>query len=218
MPGVARFDWKAASRRWLAPSAYRCRRTQAVNPDFAAEPAPYRFRPRSKTSSKRSWVWIRVRRRVRAFAWPPETSFTPPQIAQLYDFPAGDGSGQTIGIIELGGGYTAADFAAYCKQLGVAAPAVTVVSVDGATNAPGGDADVEVMLDVEIAGTIAHGAKLVLYFAPNTDQGFIDAVTTAVHDTTNAPTVISISWGDAESAWTAQTRWTQPAQLQRPSG
>jgi kumamolisin len=133
------------------------------------------------------------------------TSFTPPQIAAIYDFPAeADGGGETIGIIELGGGYSSADFSTYCAQLGITAPSVAIVSVDGGTNAPGQDpnADTEVMLDVEVSGTIAHGARIVLYFAPNTDQGFIDAVSTAVHDRTNKPSVISISWGDAESNWT----------------
>ena len=136
----------------------------------------------------------------------PATSFTPPQIAALYDFPAGvDGSGETIAIIELGGGYNASDFSAYCAQLGVPEAAVSVVTVDGATNSPGTDqdSDTEVMLDVEVAGTVAHGATIVMYFAPNTDQGFIDAVTSAVHDTTHTPSVISISWGDAESNWTS---------------
>jgi kumamolisin len=133
-------------------------------------------------------------------------SFTPPQIAALYDFPSGvDGTGETIAIIELGGGYSASDFAAYCSQLGVAQAQVEVVSVDGATSTPGNqDADTEVMLDVEVAGTVAPGARIVVYFAPNTDQGFIDAVSTAVHDTTYVPSVISISWGDAESNWTSQ--------------
>lgn len=134
-------------------------------------------------------------------------SFTPPQIASLYDFPSGvNGSGETIAIIELGGGYSASDFAAYCSQLGITQAQVEVVSVDGATSSPGSDqgADTEVMLDVEVAGTIASGARIVVYFAPNTDQGFIDAVSTAVHDTTYVPSVISISWGDAESNWTAQ--------------
>jgi kumamolisin len=136
-----------------------------------------------------------------------ETSFTPPQIAALYDFPSGaTGSGETIAIVELGGGYSASDFSAYCTQLGVPQPSVSVVTVDGATNSPGTDpdSDTEVMLDVEVAGTVAHGAAIVVYFAPNTDQGFIDVVTTAVHDTTYAPSVITISWGDAESNWTTQ--------------
>jgi len=61
-----------------------------------------------------------------------------------------------------------------------------------------------VMLDIEVAGAIAPAAKIVVYFAPNTDQGFLDAITTAVHDSTNQPSVISISWGSAESNWTAQ--------------
>ena len=43
-----------------------------------------------------------------------------------------------------------------------------------------------------------------MYFAPNTDAGFLDAITTAIHDTTNKPSVISISWGGAESSWTSQ--------------
>jgi kumamolisin len=133
-------------------------------------------------------------------------SFTPPQIAALYDFPSSvDGTGETIAIIELGGGYSASDFATYCSQLRVAQAQVEVVSVDGATSTPGDqDADTEVMLDIEVAGTVAPGARIVAYFAPNTDQGFIDAVSTAVHDTTYVPSVISISWGDAESNWTSQ--------------
>jgi kumamolisin len=60
------------------------------------------------------------------------------------------------------------------------------------------------MLDIEVAGAIAPAAKIVVYFTPNTDRGFLDAVTTAVHDSTNQPSVISISWGSAESQWTTQ--------------
>jgi kumamolisin len=75
--------------------------------------------------------------------------------------------------------------------------------VDGGTNAPGdpNGADGEVALDIQVAGSIAPGAKIAVYFAPNTDQGFIDAITTAVHDTANQPSVISISWGAPESSW-----------------
>jgi kumamolisin len=86
---------------------------------------------------------------------------------------------------------------------------VTTVSVDGGANSPTGAAngpDGEVMLDIEVAGSIAPAARLSVYFAPNTDAGFIDAVTTAVHDTVNRPSVISISWGGPESTWTAQAR------------
>jgi kumamolisin len=56
-----------------------------------------------------------------------------------------------------------------------------------------------------VAASVAPGANIVVYFTPNTDQGFTDAITTAVHDTTNKPSVISISWGGPESSWTAQS-------------
>jgi len=134
-------------------------------------------------------------------------SYTPVQVGELYGFPAGAmASGQTIGLIELGGGYREADVTAYFKTLGLPAPALTAVSVDGGKNTPGNanGADGEVMLDIEVCASIATGAKVAVYFAPNTDQGFIDAVSMAVHDTTNKPSVISISWGGPESSWTAQ--------------
>jgi kumamolisin len=144
---------------------------------------------------------------ARAHAAAAGTSYTPVQVGQLYQFPQGaTAAGQTIGIIELGGGYRAADLTAYFKGLGQAAPKVTAVSVDNGKNTPGNasGADGEVMLDIEVSASVAPGAKVVVYFAPNTDQGFIDAVTSAVHDTTNNPSVISISWGGPESSWTAQ--------------
>jgi kumamolisin len=129
-------------------------------------------------------------------------------VGKAYQFPpAPTGSGQTIGLIELGGGYRPADLAAYFKQLGVTAPTVIPVGVDGAANAPTGSVDGpdgEVVLDIEVSGALAPQATIVVYFAPNTDRGFLDAVTTAVHDTTHAPTVISISWGGAEPTWTSQ--------------
>ena len=136
------------------------------------------------------------------------SSYTPPQVAQAYQFPANaSGAGQTIGIIELGGGYQPADITAYFKTIGVAAPKVTAVLVDGGKNAPSNaqSADGEVMLDIEVAASVAPGANIAVYFAPNTDQGFIDAISTAVHDTTNKPSVISISWGGPESSWTGQS-------------
>ena len=135
------------------------------------------------------------------------TSYTPPQVADLYGFPSGTGAGECVALIELGGGFRPADLDTYFKGLGVASPTVTAVSVDHAQNAPSGDAngpDGEVMLDIEVVGAIAPQAKIAVYFAPNTDAGFLNAITTAIHDTTNKPSVISISWGSAEANWTAQ--------------
>jgi kumamolisin len=144
---------------------------------------------------------------ARAHAAAAGTSYTPVQVGQLYQFPQGvTASGQTIGIVELGGGYRTKDLTAYFKGLGLKAPKVTAVSVDKGKNTPGNanGADGEVMLDIEVSAAVAPGAKIVVYFAPNTDQGFIDAVSSAVHDTTHKPSVISISWGGPESSWTAQ--------------
>ena len=87
-------------------------------------------------------------------------------------------------------------------------PSVTAVSVDGASNAPGSDpsgADGEVLLDIEVAGSVAPGAAQVVYFAPNTDQAFVDAISAAAH-ATPTPIVISISWGGPEDTWSAQSR------------
>jgi kumamolisin len=61
------------------------------------------------------------------------------------------------------------------------------------------------MLDIEVAGGIAPKARLAVYFAPNTDKGFLDAITLAIHDKTNKPSVISISWGGPENSWTQQS-------------
>jgi kumamolisin len=142
-------------------------------------------------------------------------SFTPTQIAQLYNFPTGvNGAGQTIGIIELGGGYTPADLSTYFSGLGITEPDITAVSVDGGQNQPGGDADGEVMVDIEVAGAIAPGANLVVYFAANTDQGFHDAIAAAAHDTVHQPSIISISWGGPEDSWTDQARTAMDAALQ----
>jgi kumamolisin len=135
-------------------------------------------------------------------------SYTPVQVATLYGFPAGaTAAGQTIALIELGGGFQQSDITAYFQSLNLPVPNVIAVSVDGGTNSPGdpNGADGEVMLDIEVSAAVAPGANIAVYFAPNTDQGFIDAISTAVHDTTNKPSVISISWGGPESSWTAQS-------------
>jgi len=140
-----------------------------------------------------------------------DASVTAPQVAALYKFPAGlTGQGQSIALIELndvdasggpsGAGYQVSDLATYFKGLGIAAPSVVAVSVDGGANVPGPDpdSDGEVTLDIEVAGSVAPGATIAVYFAPNTTAGFIDAVSQAVHDTVHKPSVISISWGGPE--------------------
>ncbi|HVN03144.1 MAG TPA: S53 family peptidase [Bryobacteraceae bacterium] len=150
---------------------------------------------------------FRTRPAIRARA-AGDTSYNPPAVAALYRFPsAGNGAGQTIGIIELGGGYNDSDLTAFFSALNLPVPSVTSVSVDGGSNQPSGDpnsADGEVGLDIEVAGAIAPGASIVVYFAGNTSQGFLDAITTAIHDQAHNVNVISISWGGPEPTWTQQ--------------
>lgn len=151
---------------------------------------------------------------------PAATSYSAPEVAALYNFPKKlDGSGQTIAILELntpnnpsqptknvGSGYTVSDLNTYFSALGLKPPQVTAISVDGGANLPGlnANADGEVELDIEVAGAIAPGANIAVYFAPNTDQGYIDAVSAAVHDTVRKPSVLSISWGGPEDFATQQ--------------
>ena len=145
----------------------------------------------------------------------PAQTYTPIQLGQLYAFPDGDGTGQGVAIIELGGGYETDDLDTYFKSLGLAkSPSVTAVSVAGGENQPGGDADAEVMLDIEVAGALAPGAKLAVYFAPNTDQGFYEAISQAAHDTTHKPSIMSISWGGPEDSWSDQSREAMQSALQ----
>jgi kumamolisin len=134
-------------------------------------------------------------------------SYTPPEIAKLYNFPSNTGKGQTIALIELGGGFNRSDLKRYWRQIGLDGVAVTAVSVGGACNCPEGNPggpDGEVALDIEVVGGVAPGARIAVYFAPNTDQGFLDAINAAIHDTVRKPSVISISWGMAENEWTPQ--------------
>jgi len=140
------------------------------------------------------------------------TSLTPPQVSKLYGFPTStSGSGQAIGILEFGGGYKKSDIDAFFQNLGVPTPALTDVGVLGATNSPGSDADGEVILDICVAGGVAPGAHIVVYFAPWTEQGWINVISTAIHDTTNKPTVLSISWGYPEGKGIDGVTWTQQA-------
>lgn len=135
-------------------------------------------------------------------------SYTLPQLSKIYDVPSNlDGKGQCIALVELGGGYKPNDLQTYFNKLTIKPPMVTAESVDGGKNQPVGtpdSADGEVDLDIEVAGAIAPGTHIAVYFAPNTDRGFLDAAIQAIHDSKNNPSVISISWGSAEENWTPQ--------------
>lgn len=132
---------------------------------------------------------------------PYPDGFSGAQVADLYNFPSADGAGQTIGIIELGGGYSDSDLDTYFTEINVDRPKVIESLVAGAKNASDPKFDGEVMLDIEVVGAVVPKSTLVVYFAPNSHAGFIQALQAAIHDDVNKPSVISISWGLPEKFW-----------------
>ena len=159
----------------------------------------------------------RIARRAGGGPPPGAVETTPPEVAKLYNFPTCKATGQTIGILEFGGGWrkppvpcptSKNDLEVFCKGLGLVALNPRVVSVDGAsTNSYNGtltfpsSSDEEVALDVQVAATVAQGAEIVLFFAPNTGAGFIDVLTTALYSSPLPLTALSISWGGSEDGW-----------------
>jgi kumamolisin len=134
-------------------------------------------------------------------------AFAPAQVAKAYDFPSGvTGKGQTIGIIECGGGARIRDLVKYFRWLRVPKPRTVFLPVGAGSNSPSGpnSNDGEVMLDIEVAGGVAPGAKIVVYFGTGTNQGFLRTIHRAVHDRKHQPSIISISWGGAENTYAAQ--------------
>jgi kumamolisin len=133
--------------------------------------------------------------------------YIPSELASHYGFPAGDGSGQTIGLLEFGGGYFPDDLKQFCTMAKLSAPPqVTVISTDGIPTSSKDGAEGEVMLDIEVAAGVCPKAQIAVYFAHFTEQGWVTVLDAAVHDQKNDPGVLSVSWGFAEDKdiWTKQ--------------
>ena len=157
----------------------------------------------------------------RAFLQAPDAwtgtakSLTPLQVAELYQFPTPlNAVGQTIGLLEFGGGYTPSDITSFFNGLKLPPPSVVSVGVNGATNSPGNAQnpnldDQEVTLDIDVSGSIAQGAEIAVYFSTFDENGWVQALTTAIFPNPGqpAPSVLSISWGWDE----LQFIWTQAA-------
>jgi kumamolisin len=132
--------------------------------------------------------------------------FFPAELATAYDFPDGDGSGQTIGLLEFGGGFFAEDLARFGQAAGLASlPTVVPISVDKMPTDTNDEATGEVMLDVEVLAGLCPKATIPVWFSQFTEKGWVDALDAAMHDPQYKPQVLSISWGYAEdvSVWTA---------------
>ena len=108
------------------------------------------------------------------------------------------GSGRTLGIMTFAS-FTPGDAFAYWSALGlwVDPNRIHIINVDGGPGAPsdasGSD---ETTIDVEQSGGVAPGAKIIVYQAPNTNQGTVDLFAKAVD--ANSAETLSISWGSWE--------------------
>ena len=140
----------------------------------------------------------------------------PSAVAALYGLRTGGvGAGQCIGLIQPAGGHSSDDLEAACRAMNVPTPTVVDVAVGSGRNAFGQDleADKEVALDLQAAIGVAPGARFAVYFTTNDDAGLVNAVTTAIHDTANHPSVLATSWGDAEANWSDDARRAMDAAL-----
>lgn len=126
------------------------------------------------------------------------------EVAALYRFPDADAHGQTIGVLQLRGIFKPSDFDQCMSAQGLAAAHPIVKRVDDAAVAHeiATTKDLEAALDVQIIGSLAPGARIVVYEAPDDERGFLDAMREAVFDAEYAPSVLSISYGWPEQLWT----------------
>ncbi|HKU81069.1 MAG TPA: S53 family peptidase, partial [Candidatus Tumulicola sp.] len=132
------------------------------------------------------------------------TPLSAADIASRYDFPEGDGAGITVGVLQMRGAFDAAGFAECMRLQGVAAKTPVVKRVDNAelTHRIATVKDVESAIDTQVVGALAPGAQIVIYAAPDSERGVLDAIRNAVFDDEHRPSVLSISFGFPERLWT----------------
>jgi kumamolisin len=128
----------------------------------------------------------------------PQKGYKTEQLMKAYSFPTdASGKGECMAIIELGGMYKQSDLEEYFKLRGLKTPKIEIVGT------PIDDSNLlnnsEVTIDIQIAGTVAPGAKLVVYYA-NT---ILEAMRLIIADTKNKPSVISCSWAGSEYNYSA---------------
>lgn len=144
--------------------------------------------------------------------------YLPNKVGQMYGFPSNvNGSGQCIAIIECGGGYLNTDLQQAFAAMNLPVPTIKPALVDGAPSGENAltntDADFEVALDVQVAGGLAPGASLVVYFTTNSEKGIADALSKAISDPIYKPSIISMSFGDTETNWNETLRLSIDSQL-----
>ena len=136
------------------------------------------------------------------------TSYSPNQVADIYQFPAGTtGAGQTIAVIELGGGFSTSDLDAYFGGLGIPVPADQRGRRGRGVQRAGSDptrADVEVALDIDVIGASRPARRRSCTSRRTTATRASSTRSPTAAQASPAPIAISISWGQSEDSWTAQ--------------
>lgn len=153
--------------------------------------------PSQKTGFVKNNQEQRVGRRSGIPIEEPAHGYSVLEIAESYNFPNGDGEGETIGIIELGGKYNQADLESFFAEYNTPVPEIQIVGTPSTT--PIND-DVEVTADIQVAGILAPKAKFVIYYATS----ILNAMKMALADTENKLSVISISWAGSELGYAQQ--------------
>jgi kumamolisin len=126
---------------------------------------------------------------------PGADGFSARDLAEHYGFPSElDGSGISIALVRLYGGFRRSDLQQYFA--GRAVPVVEEVRLGGEANNPvaSPQANAELVRDLEILGTAAPGARVTVYFAGNSEQGVADGLASAIHDRDRGNSVICLSW------------------------
>lgn len=125
----------------------------------------------------------------------PAGGLTPAQVCQAYRFAKLKPVRPVkIGIVSLGGFYSASDMTTAFSGYALPAPDVTATGPQDTTDT---DSTVENMLDIECAGSAwawstGTGATIIEQFEPNSETGIPDAINALV---AAGCEVISISWG-----------------------
>jgi kumamolisin len=136
------------------------------------------------------------------FSAKTSTTWSVPALCAAYNWPSKLAGGGVIAIVELGGGWTQSDMQQFFSSINQPVPSITDVSVDGTVNSqqnPQNDADMEVALDIQVAGAAYYmatgkAATIRVYWA----QDIAPAVTKAMQDGCD---VCTISWGADEASW-----------------
>jgi kumamolisin len=151
-----------------------------------------------------------------------DTHADPRAVASHYNFPPHlKGENQCIALIMLGGGYHESDLDLYFKRLNLTKPKISVVETPDARNTPSSPSDIEEFVnslrahkkpklspeafnnawwtwettqDIQLVGTFANKAHIVVYFGTNDEPGRFHALSSAILDRKFAPSVVCCSW------------------------